>query len=172
MSEQPRDAERTRTAILNAARHLFAERGIKSVSIRNIAAAAGVSHGLIQQYFGTRENMVAGIIKHEIDTFMSAHSQVSSEAAWSGAEQLRNDLKAGLERFRDFALIIMRAELAGIEPEKMIDRLLPHPPCSWHRSSPTPRASVGRMSERRWIRSSSAPSSMRRCSVLRQWPLG
>jgi AcrR family transcriptional regulator len=51
---------------------MFAERGITAVSIRTIADAAGISHGLVQQYFGTRENMVAEIIKHEIDVVMAA----------------------------------------------------------------------------------------------------
>ena len=69
MSPKTRDAERTRAAILEAARRLFAERDISAVSIRDIAQAAGVSHGLVQHHFGTRERLVAAIVQDEIDEF-------------------------------------------------------------------------------------------------------
>lgn len=127
MKVRPRNAKQTRNAILDAARRLFAERGITTVSIRDIAAAAGVSHGLIQQYFGTRENMVAAIIKREIDAVMSSNPPVQEGIEDVDLEQLRMVLKAGVERFRDFALLITRAELAGIEPEKMLDLAVPTP---------------------------------------------
>lgn len=127
MNTRKRNAERTKAAILAAARRLFAERGITVVSIRDIADAAGVSHGLIQQYFGTRESMIAGIIKSEIDTVMSAHQPVPSGTPDAGLEGMRDTLRSGKERFKDFAVLIMRAELAGVEPEKMLDPNIPTP---------------------------------------------
>jgi AcrR family transcriptional regulator len=116
MITKPRNAERTRTRILDAARRLFAEQGI-DVSLRDIAAAAGVSHGLIQQYFGARDELVAEIIKREIDAVIRA-----SSVGGDNLEQLRVVLRERMDAFRDFAVIIMRAELAGIAPEKMIER--------------------------------------------------
>ena len=116
MNPRTRSVEGSKAAILDAARRLFAEREISSVSIRAIAAAAGVSHGLVQQYFGTRETMVAAIIQREIDTMASAtHAEFEPE-------QLRGVLNEGMESFQDFAAIITRAELAGIAPETMLDR--------------------------------------------------
>lgn len=121
MSTRSRDADRTKIAILDAARRLFAERGIRTVSIRDIAAEAGVSHGLVQQYFGTRDRMVAGIIQNEIDAVMSVPQLKMNEEADIDLEEIRRTLRDGMGNFRDFARIIMRAELDGIEPEKMID---------------------------------------------------
>ena len=121
MTKRPRDADRTKNEILAAARRLFAERAIEAVSIRDIAAEAGVSHGLIQQYFGTREKLVAGIIKREIDAVMDSQQPVMVSSAGDELALLRGALKAGAERFRDFAMMITRAELAGLEPEKMLD---------------------------------------------------
>lgn len=115
MSGRVRNAENTRARILDAARRLFAENGI-DVSLRDIAAAASVSHGLIQQYFGTRDDMVAAIIKREIDAVMSAPAVTGGDL-----EQLRGRLREGMDAFREFASIIMRAELAGAVPEQMID---------------------------------------------------
>ncbi|MEI6207078.1 MAG: TetR/AcrR family transcriptional regulator [Desulfuromonadales bacterium] len=127
MDKRLRDAEQTRTDILEAARSLFATRGIASVSIRDIAAEAGVSHGLVQQYFGTREKMVADIIKHEIDRVMAAPSPAPDGAIAVDPEDIRRKMQAGKEFFRGFASIIMRAELDGIEPEKMLDPSVPTP---------------------------------------------
>jgi len=43
--------------IERAARELFAEHGFSSVSLRDIAARAGVSHSLLVQRFGTKEQL-------------------------------------------------------------------------------------------------------------------
>ena len=37
------------------------------------------------------------------------------------------ELKAGMTRFRDYALLITRAELAGAEPERLLDPAVPTP---------------------------------------------
>ncbi|HQY98672.1 MAG TPA: helix-turn-helix domain-containing protein [Propionicimonas sp.] len=126
MERRPRNAELTKAAILQAARHLFAERDISAVSIRDIAAAAGVSHGLVQQYFGTRDEMVAAIIKGEVEAFTSARPQLAGWAA-GDLEVAREVLTASLPRFREFALLMVRAELAGVRPERMIDAATPTP---------------------------------------------
>jgi AcrR family transcriptional regulator len=62
-----RNSERTKARIFRAARRLFAERDIASVGIREIASAAGVSHGLVKRYCGTREQMIAEIVRQEVE---------------------------------------------------------------------------------------------------------
>ena len=64
-----RDSAKTKARIIRAARRLFAERDIASVGIRDIASAAGVSHGLVQRYCGTREQMIAEIVRQEVERF-------------------------------------------------------------------------------------------------------
>jgi AcrR family transcriptional regulator len=127
MKPKLRNAERTKTAILQAARGLFAERGISAVSIRDIAKAAGISHGLVQQYFGTRARMVAAIIAHEIEEFGKLLPPDGPEETDGTLDNLRSRLVIGEARFRDFARLITRAELAGIEPEKMLDPAIQTP---------------------------------------------
>ena len=127
MKPKKRNAETTKLAILLAARHLFAERDIAAVSYRDIAAAAGVSHGLVQQYFGTREHMIAAIIQHEIEEFGRLFSQGGDDKPEFTPEGLRDVLKAGENRFREYARLITRAALAGVEPEKMLDPAIPTP---------------------------------------------
>ena len=127
MKPKQRNAEKTKAAILQAARRLFAERGIAAASIRDIAKAAGVSHGLVQQYFGTRARMVAGIIESEIADFGKLMPPGEVDRKDCPLENIRSMLANGNDRFRDFARLITRAELEGIEPGKMLDPAIPTP---------------------------------------------
>jgi TetR/AcrR family transcriptional regulator, repressor for neighboring sulfatase len=45
-------------ALVAAARELFAERGPASVSLRDVARRAGVNHGLIHHYIGSRDDLL------------------------------------------------------------------------------------------------------------------
>ncbi len=59
--EQPRrrrrDPEGHRAAIIEAARHAFAERGYACTTLREIARRAGVTHGLITRHFSSKERL-------------------------------------------------------------------------------------------------------------------
>jgi AcrR family transcriptional regulator len=54
----------TRQRILHAAEHLFAERGIAAVSIRDITRAANVNLGAINYHFGAKRNLAAEVFKN------------------------------------------------------------------------------------------------------------
>ncbi len=57
----PRDErrKRTETAILDAARELFAETGFERTTIRAVAALAGIDPALVMQYYGNKERLFA-----------------------------------------------------------------------------------------------------------------
>ena len=50
-----------RRAVLDAAAELFAEVGVDSVSLRDIARAADVQLALIARYLGTRDDLIAAV---------------------------------------------------------------------------------------------------------------
>lgn len=127
MGSPSRNAERTKARILQAARRLFSERDITSVGIRDIAAAAGVSHGLVQRYFGTREQMIAEIVRQEVERFATAPAPSTKGGSTDELTVLREQLDQGYSRFQDYARFIMRAELAGIAPETMLVNDRPTP---------------------------------------------
>ena len=52
-----RNPEAHRTAILEAARGVFGERGYRSGTIREIAERAGVTHGLVVRHFETKDQL-------------------------------------------------------------------------------------------------------------------
>jgi AcrR family transcriptional regulator len=62
------EADLTASArIRNAALDLFAERGVSATTIRDVAAAAGVSPGLVQHHFGTK-----AALKEAVNQFVAA----------------------------------------------------------------------------------------------------
>jgi AcrR family transcriptional regulator len=75
MAAPPRergDAARNRERILAAARRLFAERDPATVSIDDIAAAAGVGKGTVFRRFGDRAGLAEALIDDEMRRFQDA----------------------------------------------------------------------------------------------------
>jgi AcrR family transcriptional regulator len=112
------DAAVTRQAILTAARELFAAHGVDGVSVRRVAAAAGVNHALVHRYFGTKSEMVAAILLAEGEA-MSAMGRPEADAGTSlGA--LRDVLTHALSDGRTSLLLMLRAEIDGLAPESLV----------------------------------------------------
>ena len=97
-------------ALVHAARELFAERGPAAVSLRDIARRAGVNHGLIHHYIGSRDDLLRLVFT------------TSTEAA---REQLTDatDALDALARLRqisarddDYARLLAWALLEGHDP--------------------------------------------------------
>lgn len=119
MTEAHSSAERTKTKILRAARELFAERGIRYVSVRDIATQAGVNHALVHRYFGAKEDVVAEIIRREVEAAgLSAPPYGKTPEESLGG--LRRMLHFGMTDAGTTIKLVTRAELAGLEPEKML----------------------------------------------------
>jgi AcrR family transcriptional regulator len=49
-------------ALIDAATGLFAERGPSAVTVRMIAERAGVNHGLVHHYFGSKQGLVRAVL--------------------------------------------------------------------------------------------------------------
>lgn len=54
--------QRTRSAIVEAARTQFVQRGYRATSLRDIAAAAGLSHPGLQKHFPSKADLLAAVI--------------------------------------------------------------------------------------------------------------
>ncbi|MCB9589491.1 MAG: helix-turn-helix transcriptional regulator [Polyangiaceae bacterium] len=62
-----RTPEEAKALILNAALALFADHGPDAVGLKEVAAQAGVSHGLITHYFGTYEALVEAAFQEHVN---------------------------------------------------------------------------------------------------------
>jgi AcrR family transcriptional regulator len=112
------DASVTRAKILAAARDLFARHGVDGVSVRRIAAAAGVDHALVHRYFGTKSEMAAEIVRAEAQTLADL-GRPDADTPTSLAV-LREALEYLLTEGRTTVLLMVRAELDGLAPETML----------------------------------------------------
>lgn len=65
-----------RDAILDAARELFFARGIQAVSIKEIAAAAGVSQVSIYNYFGDKNGLAKAALAAILDDAVSSYQAI------------------------------------------------------------------------------------------------
>ena len=119
MGAQRGDAAATRQAILAAARELFAAHGVDGVSVRDIAAAAGVNHALVHRYFGAKGDMVAAILASEAEA-MSSMGRPDADDGESLAA-LREVLDHVLTERRTTLLLLLRAEMDGLTPERLLD---------------------------------------------------
>lgn len=78
-----REKEQRRSAILNAARKLFFEKGFKYVTVDNIAKKSELSKGSIYLYFKSKEEIYTHILFRDIEKFnkKSAHLFENNKSA-------------------------------------------------------------------------------------------
>lgn len=55
-------SEKTRTAILTAARRLLAHKGYEGATIRAVAAEAGIDPSMVMRYYGNKEGLFAAAV--------------------------------------------------------------------------------------------------------------
>jgi TetR/AcrR family transcriptional regulator len=92
--EKERNAARSRSAILDAAESLFAERGFKGTSFTEVGAAAGLSRGAPGYFFGTKAELYRAVLDRAFTEVREAvragraralASQQSAEVILAGA---------------------------------------------------------------------------------------
>jgi AcrR family transcriptional regulator len=66
-----------RATILSAAIEQIAQRGYDGVRLRDIARSAGVSIGLVQHYFGAREDLLAEAFEHHCAALLDGWSKLT-----------------------------------------------------------------------------------------------
>ena len=67
MATQGERREQTRTALLDAAARLFAERGVDGASVDAIAEAAGRTSGALYDHFGSKDGLLFALLDGWVD---------------------------------------------------------------------------------------------------------
>jgi TetR/AcrR family transcriptional regulator, repressor for neighboring sulfatase len=96
-------------AVLEAASELFAERGPAATSIREVAARAGVNHGLLHRHFGSKRQLLAATLQHLADSGAALRD--------SGASQQQLETVHELQ-----ARVMVRSVLDGFPVEELQQR--------------------------------------------------
>lgn len=91
---QRRTPEAARALILATAKQLIAERGPDRIGLKEIAQAAGISHALINHYFGSYEALVDETLREQVLAFReSMQARITSTNNVSPADWLRASLE-------------------------------------------------------------------------------
>src|ERR1700747_963951 len=77
---------RIRTAALD----LFANKGAASTTIREVASAAGVTHGLVVHHFTNKEGLRRAVRQHVIESLRLAWESIPVEATAAGISRARD----------------------------------------------------------------------------------
>jgi AcrR family transcriptional regulator len=120
-----RGREATTVAILDAAEELFSANGFDAVTVRAIAARAGVSHALVHRYLGSKGDVFRGI--------QSRNQGVMLAAAADDPDLLMATsliMREGLTNHRDYVRLLADSALHGVSYEQTpgrfaaVDRLV------------------------------------------------
>lgn len=117
MTQRPEraDALRNREAVLAAADGLFATSSSpKSVSMDDIAAAAGVGKGTLFRRFGDRAGLIGAVIASRLDPLQQAVRDARDAAASSPHRRVRELLDASLRFKIENRNLMAAAEDAGL----------------------------------------------------------
>lgn len=96
--EERRDAAESRQKIVEAARRLFRERGVGSVSMHEIGRAAGVGQGTLYRRFEHKGALCAALLAEEIEDFY----EETREGIEDGREPALERVAWFLERLAGF----------------------------------------------------------------------
>jgi AcrR family transcriptional regulator len=126
-------SDHTRTAILNAAERLYADRGFGDVTLRDIVAAAGVNLAAVNYHFGSKDELIAELfVTRSIATNRERLNELkAAEEAGGGRASIDAILRAlvgptlrgclGPDRDRSTAARFMiRASIESVPPIRRI----------------------------------------------------
>lgn len=109
MATQEQRTAQTTASLRSAGRQLFARRTFDTVSVDEIAAAAGVTRGAFYHHFASKETLFEQIFD-EVEGELAGHTRLAAAQATDAREQLRLGCLAFIDRasstrYRRIALI-------------------------------------------------------------------
>ncbi len=125
MSERAITPEARRRAILDAAVRVFARKGFHACRVGEIAAEAGVSHGLLYHYFASKDEVLETIIRENWTLLLEALREVETSGK-PADEQLRLVVAIMLRSWRfqpDVVRVLVREVGRGPQLEARVDEL-------------------------------------------------
>ncbi|MEU4411997.1 MULTISPECIES: TetR/AcrR family transcriptional regulator [Nocardia] len=112
----PDTVKRTRRAeLLGLAADLFAERGLRATTVRDIADSAGILSGSLYHHFDSKESMVDEILRGFLDDLFGRYREIAA-AGLSSRDTLESLVIASYESFdrHHAAVAIYQAEAKNL----------------------------------------------------------
>jgi AcrR family transcriptional regulator len=110
-ADAPAPKDVRRDLILKSAERLFAERGFRNVSVRDVAADVGVTHPLIYYYWSSKDALLAEVVGR-------SQARVRAMAHGEAAETVTAIVRETLTENRLYLLTLTRALIDGMPPSE------------------------------------------------------
>jgi len=101
----------TKTALLDAAGHLFAERGVAGASLRAITTAADANLASVNYHFGSKQGLIRAVLARRLDPLNRRRFQLLERCLSSGEQSL--ELQDILHAFVEPAITMMHSQEPG-----------------------------------------------------------
>ena len=110
--------EERRRALLEAARRVFARKGLAASKMTDLAAAAGISYGLVYHYFPDKESVFAALVEEAVQQGIQlvVEARQSAGSPWEQLQWLCARVLDGVQREPSFPLILVQAHASESVP--------------------------------------------------------
>jgi AcrR family transcriptional regulator len=114
-----------RRALLRAARKVYASKGLAGAKIGDVAAAAGISHGLVYHYFPEKESLFAAVVEETVTGWEVLMSQARKQpgTSWDRLVYICERMVTGLHEEPEHLMIIVQAFTGDAAPRAVRDAL-------------------------------------------------
>ena len=128
--DEPSTLDRIRSAALKS----FATHGTSATTLRSVAAAAGVSLGLVQHHFGTKAGLIKAVDDHVMAIMLGTMAQPISEPPTDSVAEMGGRITRILVEQPDIVDYVGRALVDGSPMGIMIfDSLMAFGTARWNR---------------------------------------
>ena len=115
----PRGKQQTQLALIDAGIKLFSQRGLKNVSVRQLADEAGVNHSLLFRHFGNKDGLIKAVFAARFEQMGAFNPEQIS----NGEKMLETSIRAVMQDEQLWRLMTF----AALEGEEWILRSIPSP---------------------------------------------
>jgi len=124
--EQIRDERRR--ALLRAARIVFARKGFAAAKISDVAAEAGISHGLVYHYFPEKESLFAATVEEAMQGWQGLVTLARKQPGepWDRLVYLCTEMITGLREAPEYLLVLVHANTEDATPSAVRDLFRRH----------------------------------------------
>jgi AcrR family transcriptional regulator len=123
-SQRIRDERREH--LLHSAARVFARKGLAATKIADIAADAGVSHGLVYHYFGSKEDVFRAVVERTLQGAVGVIEEAVNQPG-SPLEKLTwytEQVFDGLRKDSGYAMVALQVLTSEDAPRELYEQLL------------------------------------------------
>lgn len=114
-----------RQQILDAAERVFAAKGYRGATTREIAAAADVSEGTLYNYFADKRALFLGLMRSRADSLVEGIAVVQAEGIEDAVVQILANQFTRMRTHRQFRLFLQEARLDPELHRALVQEILP-----------------------------------------------